>query len=300
MVKNVGVIGFSEDNGHPFSFSAIVNGYDDDAFAAAGWPVIHDYLKARSPDDFGFDGITVTHAWTQDKALTQKLCSACRIGTDCKTAEDMVDAVDAVIIARDDWQQHLSLALPFLEAGKPVFVDKPLTLDAGELAAFEPHLRAGLLMSTSGLRYTRELDPLRNGEGARLVTGTVLNGLEKYGIHMIEAVAGLGGAFAEPVSVSRLDAEHQSFAIRFSDGGQFLLNCLGAVDKTFHLSFFGESGHRHFDLHDNFSAFRRTLGAFFDMARTGKPAIDPDETLRLMRLLMVAVELKPNETRDIA
>lgn len=306
MVSQVGVIGFSEENGHPFSFSAIINGYDDKAFAAAGWPVIHDYLKARGPEDFGFDGFTVTHAWTQDGALTQRLCSACLIGTACSTVEDMVDAVDAVIIARDDWESHLSLAMPFLEAGKPVFVDKPLTVDPGELAAFEPHLRAGRLMSTSGLRYARELDPLRNGEGSsvksgtRLVTGTVINGLEKYGIHMIEAVAGLGGTFAEPISVSRLEADHESFAIRLSDGTLFQLNCLGAVDKTFHLSFFGETGHRHFDLHDNFTAFRRTLAAFFDMARTGNPAIDPAQTLRLLRLLMVARELEPNEIRDLA
>ena len=29
----VGMIGMSEGNGHPFSFSAIINGYDDDGLA---------------------------------------------------------------------------------------------------------------------------------------------------------------------------------------------------------------------------------------------------------------------------
>ena len=33
MTLRLGVLGFSPGNGHPYSFSAIVNGYDDEAFA---------------------------------------------------------------------------------------------------------------------------------------------------------------------------------------------------------------------------------------------------------------------------
>src|SRR5689334_24844046 len=124
MVRRVGTIGLSEGNGHPFSFSAIVNGYDDAGFADAGWPVIHRYLQAQPKENFGFDGFRVSHAWTQDAELTAKLCRACRIKNACSTVEEMVSEVDAVLIARDDWETHYGLARPFLEAGKHVFVDK--------------------------------------------------------------------------------------------------------------------------------------------------------------------------------
>ena len=130
----------------------------------------------------------------------------------------------------------------------------------------------------------------------RLVAGTVLNGPEKYGIHLIEAVASLGGAYACPVSITRLDAPHDSFLLHFDNGVPFHLDCLGNVGKTFHLSFFGDRGHCHFDLHDNFSAFRRTLEHFFAMVRTGVPAIDPAETVRIMRLLSAARVLVPGST----
>jgi hypothetical protein len=305
MVKRVGTIGFSEGNGHPFSFSAIINGYDDGGFADAGWPVIHRYLQAQPPENFGFDGFRVTHAWTQDADLTGKLCRACRIEHAASTVEEMAAEVDAVLIARDDWETHYGLARPFLEAGKYVFVDKPLTLDEKELERLAPYLESARLMSTSGLRYARELDPLRGGGMAeqlgrvKLIQGTVLNGLDKYGIHLIEAVAQLGDGLESPQAITRLKAEHESFVLEYASGTQFTLNCLGAVGKTFHLSFFGEKGHAHFDLHDNFAAFRRTVGSFFGMIESGRPSILPIETLRVMELIARGKRLKPGQTAEI-
>ena len=303
LVIRVGVLGFSEGNGHPFSFSAIVNGYDDAQFGQAGWPVILNYLRLQSADRFGFEGVRITHAWTQDANITRKLCAACRIDTACENALDMLGAVDAVIIARDDWESHAAMAMPFLEHGLAVFVDKPLTLDTQQLEGFLPYLRRGKLMSCSGLRYAAELDEMRLAEPAtgpiQLISGAVLNGLDKYGIHLLEAVASLGGRFAHPVAVSRLPAAHDSFVVTLEGGLPFHLDCLGAVGKTFHLSFFGQSAHRHFDLHDNFSAFRRTLAQFFEMVKTGTPAIPPEQTLRLMRLIATAQTLKPGMTAQL-
>jgi hypothetical protein len=290
-VIRTGIIGLSEGNGHPFSFSAILNGYNDRAFADAGWPGIHDYLRREPAERFGIADARIVAAWTQDDETTRRLCAACGIERACEAVDDMVGRVDAVIVARDDWPTHAPLAMPFLERGVPVFVDKPLTLDRAELDAFEPYLRRGLLMSCAGLRYAAELDPLRGpvetwGIGElRLIVGTVVLGVERYGIHLLEALASLGGPFAEATLVQRLDVPYEGFVFRLGDGTPFVLNCLGPVGKTFHFSFFGTRSHRHVDLHDNFSAFRRTLEAFFAMVATGVSAIAPDETLRLMRLL---------------
>jgi predicted dehydrogenase len=297
VVIRAGIIGMSEGNGHPFSFSAIVNGYDREAFARAGWPAILDYLGAQPPEAFGFPNVRVTHAWTQDRAITEKLRAACRIEHTASTPEAMLGKVDALIVARDDWTSHAPLALPFLERGVPVFVDKPLALDEATLSAFRPHLEAGRLMSTSGLRYARELDGMRERIAAigpvRLVSGTVLNGLEKYGVHLLDAAAGLG--LPPAVAVLRLPARHESFALTLADGALFLLNCLGEVERTFHLSVFGEKGHAHADLHDNFTAFRRTLSAFFTMVENRAPPVPPAHVVNTMRLVAAARALKPGQ-----
>ena len=300
MVIRTGIIGFSEGNGHPFSFSAILNGYDEARFGEAGWPVILNYLRLQSPERFGIDNARVTHAWTQDMGVTRKLCAACHIDNACEDWANMLDQVDALIIARDDWESHFKIAMPFLKKGIPVFVDKPLTLDAAELDAFAPYLATGQLMSCAGLRYAAELDPMRVSTPEtgpfRLLSGTVLNRLDKYGIHLIEAVASLGGAFTRAISVTRLEAPHEAYQIQFANGVPFQLNCLGEVGKTFHVSVFGTAGHAHFDLHDNFSAFRRTLEAFFTMVRSKRPAIDPAVTEHTIRLIIAAGRLAPGET----
>jgi glycine/D-amino acid oxidase-like deaminating enzyme len=69
-VTRVGILGVSEGNGHPFSFSAIINGYDDAGLAASGWPGIYDYVRRRDASEFGIGELQVTHAWTGNVAFT--------------------------------------------------------------------------------------------------------------------------------------------------------------------------------------------------------------------------------------
>jgi hypothetical protein len=298
----VGIVGLSEGNGHPFSFSAIVNGYDDDLFSQAGWPVIQKYLRIQPAEAFGFPNVRVTHAWTQFPETTEKLCKACKIDKAVGRPEEMLGEIDALIIGRDDWETHFSLAMPALERGIKVFIDKPLTLNAEELRLLEPYLKAGQMMSTAGLRYAVELDPIRYNPklvgAVKLIHGAVLNSPERYGIHLIDALLGLG--YGVPTRLTRLISPHDSFSMIFGeDGPQFILNCLGAVGKTFHLGIYGAAGNFQADLHDNFGAFRRTLAAFFTMVQTGIQPIAPEQTIGTMKLLMAMQEMGVGDTRAL-
>ena len=51
MIK-VGIIGMSPENGHPLSFSAIVNGYCKNNFKKTGWDVILNYLEKKNKSLF--------------------------------------------------------------------------------------------------------------------------------------------------------------------------------------------------------------------------------------------------------
>src|SRR5690606_32730941 len=126
----------------------------------------------------------------------------------------MLGAVDAVVIARDDHESHAALATPFLEAGLPVFVDKPLTLDLDELRGFAPYLRSGQLTSCSGMRFAKELDSPRaewqEYGSVRLVRGAILNDWARYGVHLVDGVFGVTPA--RPVQVRPLRSPHASVA----------------------------------------------------------------------------------------
>ena len=301
MVIKLGMIGLSEGNGHPFSFSSIINGYSDSGLADSGWPGIYDYVRRRDLSEFGFDGVQVTHAWTQDQDVTRKLCASSRIQYTVDLAEDMIGNVDGVIIARDDYENHLSMAIPFLKAGLPVFVDKPLSLDVGELRAFRPYLESGKLMSCSGMRYAKELDEPRASLGAygeiRLIRGAILNSWEKYGIHLLDAILNI--VRCKPVSVVAIDAPHVSVAVQMDDGMVLQRDALGELCRCFRIDILGTKQITSHEIVDNFSMFRRLLWHFVQSVKTGVPAIEPDHTLTVMRLL-IAGRLACNERRKVS
>lgn len=293
----IGVIGTSPGNGHPFSFSAIFNGYDGAAMRRADWEVIADYLDREPESRFGIGEARVTHAWTQNEDQTAALCSSCRIENAVGSIAEMVREVDAVLLARDDPESHWELAEPFLRGAKPVFVDKPLCVDLADLARFEPYLRDGLLMSCSGMRYCTELDPIREDPavtGAIVhVNGTIVGDWSRYGIHLLEAL--LGATSMRPRSVSRQRASHDALTVRMEDDTLFAVNALGHVPKVLRLSLYGASSHLTIDLEDNFGAFRRTLTVFAKMVESGKPPLDPDATMMVLNTIIAGVHARAGQ-----
>lgn len=287
LVIRLGVLGLNEGNGHPFSFSAIVNGYSDEGFRRSGWPVIHDYLRKRPPEEIGIADVSVTHAWTQDRDMTARLCDASLIDNAVESPDDMIGEVDGILLARHDHERHIEMAMPFLEAGLSVFVDKPLTLDPDEFSRFRPFLEAGKLMSCSALRYAPELDGLRRDRSAfgeiRHVQATVCLDWIKYGVHMVDVVLSLG--LETPVSISALPSRHESFQLTLADGNAVRFDALGDVGVTFQLDIFGTDQRSSVGLYDNFSSFKRCLEAFVHMVKTSEPAIDPRDTELSMEIL---------------
>lgn len=119
---------------------------------------------------------------------------------------DMLKMVDAVMIESVDGSVHYERALPFIEAGIPVFIDKPFTcsLEQASILAELAEKRKTPLFSSSSLRYALEVQELK----ARLKEfGNVLGvdayspapyhernpGLFHYGIHGVEMLYALMG-----------------------------------------------------------------------------------------------------------
>lgn len=285
---DVGVVGISAGNGHPYSFASIVNGYDDAGYEASDWGVIHDYLRTKDDSEFGFDGVEVTHAWTQDETETATLCRAARIPNAADSLSGMAESVDAVLLARDDPETHREFAGPFLDRGVPAFVDKPLALDPEDVAWFEPYLRDGLVMSCSGMRYARELDGPRADRSAygdlTLVDGVVCNDWSKYGVHLLDAIFGL--LDERPRTVTATGSDPATVTVETTGEPTVRIGALGEAPITFDVSIYGREDVTRHRLRDNFRAFRRTLWHFFRMVRSGEPAIPPEATLDVIRTVV--------------
>lgn len=286
MVK-IGMIGYSEGNGHPFSFSSIINGFDYERLADSGWRVIADYLAKADPVEIGLPGARVTHAWNPDEAVSEALARSCHIETVCPNYTDMIGKVDAVVIARDDYASHLEIARPFLRRDIPVFIDKPLTVDLDELKEFRPFLESGLLFSTSGLRYARELDDvrvkLRSIGAVKAVSATVVLGWEKYGIHMLDVISSLFDEDAVAVTGHQFESS-QCHLVEYPGFVAHIVN-IGPSCKTFHLDIFAEKENVSVNIEDNFHAFKRTLQHFLKQAgerRSGGLASRTESVIRTL------------------
>ncbi len=280
------MLGFNAGNGHPYSFSAIVNGHDDAAMREAGWDVIADYLAPHaSTPRVAWDDARVTAVWGPRRDEAQRLARACGIEEVVDDPAALPDLVDAVILARDDWECHRPLALPLLEAGVPVFVDKPLTLDPGELAELGPHLESGRLASWTGLRFAPELDDLRALPDPTVVRGLGVETWDRYGIHLLEPALELLGA--APRAAVPLPAGHEAVVFATEDGRLLQVDVLGPGATTgFHLEVVSPTGRRAAALTDRFTAFAASLRAFVDQVRTGRPAVDPARTTMALRALI--------------
>lgn len=295
---SIGIVGVSPGNGHPYSFASIINGYDDEGFEQSNWGVIHDYLREKDSAEFGFPGVRVTHAWTQDSKETATLCEAACIPNQTDEFAELCEMVDAVIIARDDPDSHIRTALPALEAGLPVFVDKPLTVNYSELDTFRPYLQSGQLMSCSGLRYARELDTFRGNPDTgevQLVTGVTVKDWERYSPHLLDPL--LQVTDVRPVAVRHVPSPHESVIVELSNGASARFDAIGDGPFALDLSVCTDQAITDVAFRDNFVAFRRTLYHFIEQIRTGTPAIPPETTTDVVKTVIAGIRAIKRGTR---
>lgn len=156
-----------------------------------------------------------------DSERNQALAEAGGIDTIVESAGDLAGLADAVIVSSRDGRSHRADAVPLLEAGIPVLVDKPLAASATDAEAIVAAARRGgvPLVSASALRFVPEMAALTAAPDrigpltAVQVTGPAdpaspHAGLYYYGVHHAEAalqVIGEPGARspADPVHVQR-------------------------------------------------------------------------------------------------
>lgn len=286
-MTKIGMIGISDGNGHPYSFSAIINGFDDQYMSQSGWDNIYQYLKERDHADFGIRDVKVTHIWTQEIEESRKIAKAAKIDNIVENYKDMINNVDAVIIARDDYKSHKEIAQPFLEAGKYVFIDKPLSLDIEELKYFKPFLLSGCLMSCSGIKFAPELDKIKRDITSfgtiKLIRGTTVKSWEKYAIHMLDGIFSVIPFNVKSIQYNR--ATHESFTLFNYDGSLIQIDALGSSELTLRIEFFSDLKYYKADTLNSFDAFRRTLWHFIDTIKNKKASNDL-LTLDLMQVLI--------------
>jgi len=120
------MVGVVEGNGHPYSWSAIINGrYNREAMTACGYPLIPQYLDAQPPSALGIPGIDVTHIWCDRPQDAANVARATFIPHVVDRPTDVIGHVDAVMIPTDIGGEHIERARPSLKPACPSLSTNP-------------------------------------------------------------------------------------------------------------------------------------------------------------------------------
>ncbi len=291
----LGIIGMSPGNAHPYSWSSIINGvYDGAEINRIGYPGVTDYLD-KYRDDLGIDGAKVTHVWAQKAEITQSIAKSSGIAHQVNHFTDMIGEVDAVILARDDPEHHRKMAEPFIKAGVPIFIDKPLAANLEDLEYFTRAEAEGKwIMSCSSMRYAPVVEEsrskIKNLGKIPLVTAVGKKDWLKYGVHMLEAVFSL---LDDPIPASVWSVGEPDKAIvrvKFKNGTLVTAHLFQDIASTFQVTVFGQNNFIHCDFNNSYTMFRANLEEFIRGLRAGKSLLPYEKTYHVVRAVIAGLE----------
>jgi len=298
------MLGMIEGNGHPYSWSAIVNGYDPAEMAKCPYAGIPKYLGGQPLASVRIPGARVTHIWTDDPADAPKVAKASLIEHVLAKPEGVIGHVDAAIIATDDGDDHVRRARPFIEAGLPVFVDKPMATNIEDLNQFlRWHLDGKTILSTSGMRYmpeTRQITERREQLGdLRWLTSFTSKTWERYGIHALEAVYPLLGPGFLSAQTNHQDGSNLVHLAHRSGVAVTLAAIHDACGSFGAVHAYGTGGDLALKLADTYTAFRAQLVAFIEMLRTGARPLPFSQTVELMAIIVAGLRSREQAGRVV-
>lgn len=212
---------------------------------------------------------------------------------------ELLEQVDGVILTCIDGNRHLDLALPVLKAGKPLFIDKPVSASlADTLVIFDVAARYKTpVFSCSSLRYMETAQQVAQGKIGRVLGADAYSpaAIEKthpdffwYGIHGIEILYTVMGPGCQ--TLTRIHTEGTDVAVGvWQDGriGTFRGNRTGT--HGYGGTAYGEQGDAVLGPYDGYEPMLREVTRFFDHRQ---PPVDEAVTKEICAFMEAADESK--------
>jgi predicted dehydrogenase len=212
----------------------------------------------------------------------------------------MIGQVDAVICATDIGAEHVERCRPFVEAGIPLFIDKPLTDNEDDLKTICRWVENGAkIQSSSSLRYNKSLEPFFQNRyelgSLRFILSPMAKYWETYGMHAIEAffhLVGCGfewvenlGTYEKPfVNLYHKDDCHVTIPMNTPAPGLWLC---------------GEYMSKNVASGDSYYSFKRQLEVFVDYLRTGERPFPFEQTIECCKILIAGIRSREEGGRRV-
>lgn len=108
--------------------------------------------------------------------------------------EEMIGAVDGVMVLTVDWDRHCELALSFLEADVPTLVDKPIAGRLQDIDIIQAATNGTPFFGGSAVPYHPKLESFSFDPDDRSLYCTGYDDTFYYGCHLVDTVRRIAGA----------------------------------------------------------------------------------------------------------
>jgi len=214
----------------------------------------------------------------------------------------LLKRVDVVFLETNDGRPHLEQVLPVLEAGKPVFIDKPMAASLADcIAIFNAAEKHGVpVFSSSSLRFGKSSQAARHGVIGKVTRCETTSpaSLEKthpdlfwYGIHGVESLFTVMGTGCQ--SVRRTSDDGKIVVEGKWKGGRVGVYREG---KGYHGTAVGEKGEMEVGGYDGYAPLVVECIKFF---KSGKPPVSAEETLEIYAFMEAADESKRQDGAEV-
>ena len=284
-VVRIGIIGL--DTSHSPAFTRVFNDSEGEE-AFANFEVVAAYP---------YGSRTIESSYSRIPGYTEEVEA---MGVEIvDSISELLTKVDVVLLETNDGHPHLEQALQVFEAGKPVFVDKPVTASLAEaVALFEAAERHEVpVFSSSSLRYTKSAQAIRDGEVGDVLGASTYSpyqieethpDLYWYGIHGVEALFTVMGTGCE--SVRRVHTDSTAVVVGQWEGGRIgTFRGLQRGEQGYGGQAFGRTGIAQIGPYEGYEPLVRQIAEFF---RTGQAPVSAEETLEIYAFMTAADESK--------
>ena len=289
----LGMIGL--DSSHVIAFTRILNDTSSPDHVSGGKVVAA--FKGGSDD--------VESSYTRVDKFTEQLSTDFGVEI-VDSIEELCEKVDAILLESVDGRPHLEQARIVIEAGKPLFIDKPMAgslKDVIEIFKLAHEAKVPCF-SSSSLRYYDSLLKLKS-EPIGELKGAISYGpcslephhpdLFWYGVHPTEALFAVMGMGCE--SVSRVFTEETDIVSGIWDNGNTgIVYGLRTGHARYKVTLFGTQGIAEQKGGGNYVSLVQEIMKFF---QTGKPPVSARETVELFAFMEGADISKANEGRQV-
>ncbi len=216
-----------------------------------------------------------------------------------ESIDEVLAEVDVVLLETNDGNPHLEQAMAVIDAGKPLFIDKPVAGSLADAIAIYQYAEQKQVpvFTSSSLRYSKGAVEIRNGSigkvhGAETFSPAHLEpshpDLFWYGIHGVEALFTVMGAGCE--SVVRVSTEDTEFVTGTWKGGRVgAFRGIRGYKGGYGGTAYGEKGIAEVGPYQGYRPLVVDIVAFF---KTGKSPVEAKESLEIYAFMEAADESK--------